>query len=67
MGADEYNLKLSQARVDAVVKHLVKFGNVDPARLVAMGYGETKPIDTNENEDGRAMNRRVDFNILRQD
>ena len=67
VGADEYNLKLSQARVDAVVKHLVKFGNVDPARLVAMGYGESKPIDTNDTEEGRAMNRRVDFNILRQD
>jgi len=67
VGSDDYNLKLSQARVDAVVKHLVKSGHVDPNRLTAVGYGETKPIDTNDTEEGRAMNRRVEFNILKQE
>lgn len=67
VGSDAYNLKLSQARVDSVVKHLVKFGNVDAARLQAVGYGESRPVDSNENEEGRAMNRRVEFNILKQD
>ncbi len=67
VGSDDYNLKLSQARVDAVVKHLIKFGKVDATRLTAVGYGETKPIESNENEEGRAMNRRVEFNILKQE
>lgn len=66
VGSDSFNLKLSQARVDAVVAYLVKKGGVDPSRLVAVGYGETKPISPNTTEAGRADNRRVEFNILKQ-
>lgn len=67
VGNDAYNLKLSQARVDAVVNHLVTVGKVDRSRLQPKGYGESKPIDSNATEDGRAMNRRVEFNILSQE
>lgn len=63
VGKDESNLKLSQARSEAVMKYLVMKG-VDPARLVARGYGETKPIDTNDTAEGRAKNRRVAFTIM---
>ncbi len=63
IGKDESNLKLSQARSEAVMKYLVMKG-VDPARLVARGYGETKPIDTNDTAEGRAKNRRVAFTIM---
>jgi len=65
VGKDDANLKLSQARSEAVMKYLVTKG-VDPTRLVARGYGETKPIDTNDTAEGRAKNRRVAFTILQQ-
>ncbi|MFN7145487.1 MAG: OmpA family protein, partial [Myxococcota bacterium] len=66
VGNDTFNLNLSQSRASAVVKYLVEKGGVDPSRLVARGYGETRPVDSNDTEAGRAMNRRVEFNILEQ-
>ena len=65
VGKDDANLKLSQARSEAVMKYLVTKG-VDPTRLVARGYGETRPIDSNDTAAGRAKNRRVAFTILQQ-
>jgi outer membrane protein OmpA-like peptidoglycan-associated protein len=59
-GDDASNLDLSQRRAQAVVDALVQRG-VDRGRLVARGYGETMPIDTNGTEAGRAHNRRVEF------
>ena len=63
-GSDEYNLNLSQGRSQSVVDYLISQG-IDVSRLQAHGYGETKPIDTNESEEGRANNRRVEFTILK--
>jgi OmpA-OmpF porin, OOP family len=63
-GSDDYNLNLSQGRSQSVVDYLISQG-IDAARLQAHGYGETKPIDTNETEEGRANNRRVEFTILK--
>jgi outer membrane protein OmpA-like peptidoglycan-associated protein len=63
-GSDEYNLNLSQGRSQAVVDYLASQG-IDQSRLQARGYGETKPIDTNETDEGRANNRRVEFTILK--
>ncbi|MDP2310653.1 MAG: OmpA family protein [Pseudomonadota bacterium] len=60
---DAYNLALSRARAEAVVGWLGAHG-VDPARLTADGLGETRPVDTNETEAGRARNRRVEFAIV---
>lgn len=62
-GPDDYNLDLSTRRADAVRSFLVELG-VAPERLVARGYGETRPIDTNTEDEGRATNRRVEFDIL---
>jgi OmpA-OmpF porin, OOP family len=59
VGSDAYNLKLSQRRADAVKAMLVTRFNIDSSRLTAVGYGETKPIASNETADGRAQNRRV--------
>ncbi len=65
-GAADYNLDLSQKRADAVRDYLIEAG-IDPARLVAKGYGETVPIVPNVTAKGRAQNRRVEFHILSQD
>lgn len=61
-GSDRYNKKLSQRRADAVRDYLVGKG-VERSRLQAEGFGESKPIDTNRTNDGRARNRRVEFNV----
>ncbi len=62
-GDDKANLKLSQGRAQAVVDFLVKKGKVEAGRLSAMGYGESRPIDTNQTAEGKAKNRRVEFVI----
>jgi len=61
-GGDELNMKLSQQRADSVRRYLERKG-VAANRLQAVGYGETKPIDTNRTASGRQNNRRVEFHI----
>ena len=63
VGNDEYNLNLSQRRADAVRLYLTSRG-LDKIRVSAVGYGESKPVDTNETSDGRANNRRTEFEII---
>ncbi|NSW45678.1 MAG: OmpA family protein [Bacteroidales bacterium] len=69
ISSDEYNLKLSQKRAESVVKYLISKG-IDKDRLVAKGYGESKPIAPNTNPDGtdnpegRQKNRRTEFRII---
>ncbi len=57
VGSDEYNLKLSQERAEAVVQYLSEHG-VAASRLTAHGYGKTNFVATNDNAEGRAQNRR---------
>ncbi len=61
-GSDRSNRRLSQRRADSVVRYLVKKG-VKKSRLKAIGYGEERPIETNETDEGRSTNRRVEFKI----
>lgn len=62
VGKPAYNLTLSQSRADAVRQVLVSDG-VPPARLQAVGYGQTQPLETNDTAAGREVNRRVEFVI----
>ncbi|HEX8461032.1 MAG TPA: OmpA family protein [Segetibacter sp.] len=62
VGSDANNLKLSQARIDAVKNYLVGKG-VPEDRLEATGFGESKPIATNKTAAGRAQNRRVEMEL----
>ena len=62
-GTDESNQRLSESRAKACVDYLVAHG-IKLDRLEFKGYGEAKPIDTNETEAGMANNRRTEFKIL---
>jgi outer membrane protein OmpA-like peptidoglycan-associated protein len=66
VGPDNNNLRLSQARAEAVRDYLVRKG-VAPARLDARGFGEMYPLASNDTEAGRAENRRVEFIIAERD
>lgn len=57
--SDEYNIGLSQRRVNAVMKILVEEFGIDPRRLSATGHGEARPRATNDTAEGRQLNRRV--------
>jgi OOP family OmpA-OmpF porin len=60
-GTDEHNLTLSQDRANSVRDYLVSTFKVDTGRLEAKGWGESKPIDTNDTAEGKANNRRVEL------
>lgn len=57
--SDEYNIGLSQRRVDAVRTILINEYGVDPRRISSKGYGESRPRATNATPEGRQLNRRV--------
>lgn len=61
-GADDYNMKLSERRADAVKSYLISKG-IASSRLFTKGEGETMPVASNDTEEGRAKNRRVEFAI----
>jgi len=55
------NLGLSMARAGSVAEYLLKSTSIDPKRLSTMGFGEYRPFDTNDTEQGRQKNRRVEI------
>ena len=69
VGTEQSNMTLSQNRAQSVVNYLIQKG-IDPERLVAKGYGETKPIapntnpDGSDNPEGRQKNRRTEFRVI---
>ncbi len=65
VGEDLSNLRLSQRRAESVMAALLK-RKVDPGRMEAVGFGETRPIASNGTAQGRAENRRTEFNIVEQ-
>ncbi|MDH4364328.1 MAG: OmpA family protein [Acidimicrobiia bacterium] len=61
-GDDARNLQLSEDRAKAVMQRLIDLG-VLPTRLTARGEGESNPLGDNATDEGRALNRRIDFNL----
>ena len=66
IGTDAYNLGLSERRSISVKNYLTGQG-VDARRMSPNGYGETQPIDTNDTEEGRAKNRRVELRVIEEE
>lgn len=62
LGSDEYNLELSQRRLDAIVSYITDHG-IDPRRLTTIAKGESEPIADNATRAGRAQNRRLEVVI----
>jgi OOP family OmpA-OmpF porin len=62
-GRDAYNLDLSRRRAQSVQDHLVAKG-VNPSQATVKGYGEKEPVASNDTEEGRAQNRRVELKRL---
>lgn len=67
MGDEDSNRELSQKRADAIRTYLVANLGINPARILAIGYGESRPIASNDSPEGRALNRRVDVVIEPKD
>jgi OOP family OmpA-OmpF porin len=63
-GSDDYNFKLSDNRARSVMEYIISKG-IPASRLASQGYGENKPVATNETDDGRQLNRRVEFTITK--
>lgn len=69
-GADEYNMTLSDNRARSVMEYIISKG-ISKTRITSQGYGETKPVadntnpDGSDNPEGRQLNRRVEFKILK--
>ncbi|WP_415063552.1 OmpA family protein [Bdellovibrio sp.] len=58
------NWELAGGRASAVVRYFVKYHSLDPKRFVAISYGDQKPIVPNDNDEHRAMNRRIEIFIV---
>ncbi|MDH3339528.1 MAG: OmpA family protein, partial [Gammaproteobacteria bacterium] len=62
-GGDDFNQTLSQARAESVQQYMINAMRIPTYRLIATGYGETRPVASNETESGRERNRRIDIVI----
>lgn len=62
-GKEDANLRLSQARADAIKRYLVSEFQIEASRVTAIGYGSSKPIVKEENDTHKQLNRRVEFEI----
>lgn len=65
IGGFEYNLDLSRRRAKSIVKYLVSKG-IAEVRLIPRGFGKNRPVATNDTEEGRQLNRRVEYSILQE-
>lgn len=65
-GSAEYNQKLSESRALAAAQEILR-SEISPSRITTVGYGLTRPVDTNDTESGRQNNRRVEVKIFASD
>jgi len=63
VGADDFNMNLSDGRAASVKKYLVSKG-IDESRLESEGFGETAPLADNKTSSGRSKNRRVEMKVF---
>jgi outer membrane protein OmpA-like peptidoglycan-associated protein len=63
-GSESYNFTLSDNRAKSVREYIIGKG-IAEARVISRGYGETVPVASNDNDEGRQLNRRVEFKILK--
>ncbi len=64
-GTSEFNMQLSKDRAAAAKKLIIAEG-VAPGRIITKGFGDTKPVASNDTEEGKAQNRRIEFHIFQQ-
>lgn len=64
VGSDEANLKLSSDRANSVMEYVISKG-IATTRITARGFGESAPVTTNDTDEGRQFNRRVEFTIVK--
>lgn len=62
IGGDNFNQQLSEKRAGSVVEYLISIG-INPLRMLPQGFGEAQPVADNNTEEGRALNRRVEFRL----
>jgi outer membrane protein OmpA-like peptidoglycan-associated protein len=65
VGEDLINLHLSQKRADAIRGYLLSKGIVED-RVLAKGYGETEPTASNDTQEGRSFNRRIEVKVIEE-
>ena len=61
LGSAQSNMELSRRRATSVVKYLADVGGIDQSRMQAVGYGESRPAQSNRTAAGRLSNRRVEI------
>ncbi len=64
IGSEDYNMTLSEARAEAVINFL-KGNGLEHIEFIAKGYGKSMPVANNSSEDGRSLNRRVEFRVIK--
>jgi NitT/TauT family transport system substrate-binding protein len=64
VGGDTVNIPLSKARAKSVANYIIEAYKVDPDRLIIVGNGSSKSVASNDTEEGKAKNRRTDFEIV---
>ena len=65
-GNENFNLKLSQSRADAIRTYLIEQFKIDESRITAIGYGSSKPIVQETTDESKQFNRRVEFELIKE-
>ncbi len=60
----ESNWELASLRATSIVKYLIKYHQMDPKRLAAISYADTRPLKSNDSEEGRSQNRRIEIYLI---